>query len=111
MTNEFLNELIDREARFERRVRRAAQLAWSVTVALLPLTGITIFLIETGVGMVDVLRAMLIVLGMAGILSLFAAALTTIGWLFRSRAPTLAAIDQRLAALEAILLSRQSRNP
>lgn len=108
MTNDFLNDIIDREERFERRVRCAAQLAWSVTFALLPLIGIAIFLIETGGGMmVDVVRTVLIVLGMAGILSLFAAALTTIGWLFRSKAPTLAAIDQRLAVLET-LLSRQS---
>lgn len=108
MTNDFLNDIIEREERFERRVRRAAQLAWAVTFALLPSVGIAIFLIETGGGtMVDALRSLLVVLGMAGILSLFAATLTTIGWLFRSRGPTLAAINQRLAALEAILLSRQ----
>lgn len=108
MTNDFLNDIIDREERFERRVRRAALLAWSVTFALLPIIGVALFVIETGGGtMVDLVRTVLIVLGMAGILSLFAAALTTIGWLFRSKAPTLAAIDQRLAALEAILLSRE----
>lgn len=108
MTNEFLDGIIDREERFEQRVRRAALLAWSATFALLPSIGIVIFLIETGGGMmVDALRSLLVVLGIAGILSLFAASLTTIGWLFRSKAPTLAAIDQRLALLEAILLSRQ----
>ncbi|MBR9990895.1 MAG: hypothetical protein KFH98_14130 [Gemmatimonadetes bacterium] len=108
MTNDFLNDIIDREERFERRVRYAAQVAWCVTFALLPLIGIALFLIETGGGMmVDLMRTVLMVLGMAGILSLFAAVLTTVGWLFRSRAPTLAAIDQRLALLENILLSRQ----
>lgn len=107
MTNNFLEDIIAREMRFERRIRRAALLAWSVTFATLPLIGASVFLIETGGGvMVDLLRAALIVLGLTGILSLFAAALTTVGWLFRSRAPTLAAIDQRLSALEAILLSR-----
>jgi hypothetical protein len=40
-----------------------------------------------------------------------AASVLPLSLLFRSRAPTLAAIDQRLGALEAILLSRQSRNP
>ncbi len=110
MTNNFLDDIIAREATFERRVRRAALLAWSVTFATLPLIGIAVFLITTGGGaMVDALRAAVIVLGMTGVLSLFAAVLTTVGWLFRSRAPTLAAIDQRLAALETILLSRQPR--
>lgn len=108
MTNDYLKDIIDREARFERRARQAAQLAWAVTFALLPLIGIAIYLIESGGGaMVNVVRSVLIVFGMAGILSLFAATLMTIGWLFRSKAPTLAAIDQRLAALEAILMSRQ----
>ncbi len=108
MTNDFLNEIIEREEKFEKRVRRAALVAWSATFALLPPIGIALFLIETGGGMiVDLVRTVLIVLGMAAILSLFAASLTTIGWLFRSKAPTLAAIDQRLALLEAVLMSRQ----
>lgn len=109
MKDTFLQDIIAREARFERRVRRAALLAWSITFASVPLIGIVVFLIATGGGLlVDAMRAALIVFGLLGILSLFAATLTTVGWLFRSKAPTLAAIDQRLAALENILLSRTS---
>lgn len=104
---QLLDEIIDHEIRFERRVRRGAIAAWSATFAMLPLAGIALFVIETGGGLaVDALRAALVVLGIAGILTLFGAVLMTVAWLSRSRAPTLAVIERRLAALETILLSR-----
>jgi len=99
-----LLEMIDRERDHEARVRRLARLAWTATFTALPVAGVLVFMAETGGGMlVEVARATLIVVGAAGVLSLFVAVLFTVAWLFRSSAPKLAVIEERLAALEALL--------
>lgn len=106
----FLDDIIAREAAAEARVRRAATLAWSVTFAMIPLLGILFFLSEVVEGMpLDVVRAVYLMLIMTGVLSLFLAILMTMAWLFRSRTPTLTAIQRRLAAIEATLASGGDR--
>ncbi|MEX2570986.1 MAG: hypothetical protein WD737_06750 [Gemmatimonadota bacterium] len=106
----FLEEIIAREVVAEARIRRAAILAWSVTFATIPLFGITFFLSRTTGGLsLEVLRAIFVMLAMTGALSLFLGVLMTVAWLFRSRTPTLTAIERRLAALESTLISREGR--
>lgn len=105
---EALERIIAREAMAEERVRKTAILAWSFTFAVTPMLGIAFFLGRTAGGLfIEVVRAFTLVLLTAGTLSLFLAILMTVAWLFRSRAPTLTVIEQRLAALEAILLERR----
>ena len=82
-----------------------AVLAWSITFGMALLLGIAVFGIMSGVA-ANAMQAASMVISIAGILSFFLAVLTTIAWMSRSRAPTLAAIERRLAALESILLSR-----
>lgn len=96
--------MIDRERDHEARVRRLARLAWTATFTALPVAGVLVFVARNGGGgLVEVARAALIVVGSAGILSLFLAMLFTVAWLFRSTAPKLAVIEERLAALETLL--------
>lgn len=103
-----LQSLIEHEQANERRVRRAATWSWGVLLALAPLIGVLFLLRRLGGGlMVEVARASAIVIGILFILALFLAVLTTVAWLFRSRAASLAAIERRLAALEELL--RRSR--
>lgn len=105
--NDLLQEIIDNEQRFERRVRRTAIWAWSLTFATLPILGLAMFWVDTGAGLsVEVARWVIAVVGTAAMLALLGALLATVAWLFRSRSASLAAIDGRLAALERILLER-----
>lgn len=102
--DEWMKLVVARAHAFERQVRIAALVSWGVTLATLPLCGFLVFWIRTGGGTsLEVARAAAMVLFVLGGLGLLAAVLTTIAWLFRSRAPTLAAIEQRLAALEDLL--------
>lgn len=106
----FLDQIIEREVVTEARIRRAAILAWSATFATIPMFGISYFLSRVAGGLsMEVLRAVFIMLAMIGVLSLFLAVLMTFAWLFRSRTPTLTAIERRLAALESALGSREGR--
>jgi hypothetical protein len=105
---EALEQMIAREAVAEERVRKAAILAWSFTFAVTPMLGIAFFLGRTAGGLfIEAVRAFALILLTSGTLSLFLPILMTVAWLFRSRAPTLAAIEQRLAALERILTERE----
>ena len=102
-----IEALIEREAHFEARVRRTAKLAWTGTFATLPILGGSMFLIDQGAGSsVEIARMLMMVFGMAGMLALLIALLTTISWLFRGRAASLAAVEERLATLERILLAQ-----
>ncbi len=102
-------QMVAHETMFRRRVGRVAIVAWSVTLGTLPGAGIAAFVIRNGGGSsVEAMRAFAMVLMIVGVISFVGAALSSIAWLFRgSRAPTLAAIERRLAALEEILLSRR----
>jgi type VI protein secretion system component VasK len=99
-----LEVMIEREARFETRVRRVATVAWAGTFTVLPILGACMYVIDQRAGSsVEVARSLLAVFGLAGMLTLLLSLLTTIAWLFRSRSASLAAIDRRLAALEQLL--------
>ncbi len=103
-----LQALIEDERATERRVRRVATWSWGALLALVPLVGVLFLVRRLGGGvMVEVARAAAVVVGILFILTLFLAVLTTVAWLFRSRAASLAAIERRLAALEELL--RRSR--
>lgn len=92
-----LQLLIERERKFERRVARAAGSAWLVTLTTLPAGVMTLLRDNNPAG---------VLLTTMGSLALAAALLTTTAWLFRSRAPALAAIEARLARLEELLEQR-----
>lgn len=105
----WLTALLEREQEMERRVRRVAVLTWAAVVALVPLVGVAFFLVRVvpdGASR-DAMRAVVLVLGVLGILALFLAVLMTVAWLFRSRAASLAVIERRLAALEELLAQRR----
>ena len=100
----FLEILLAREQATEQRLRRAAVGSWGALLALVPLLGIAFFVVRVGGGgIVEVTRAAAIVLGIFSILALFLAVVTTVAWLWRSRTPSLAVIERRLAALEELL--------
>ncbi|MEM9379314.1 MAG: hypothetical protein AAGB93_05130 [Planctomycetota bacterium] len=97
--------LVEQEHAHERRVRRAAIVAWSAALTALPVIGIALATIRAGGGTsVEAARVLIVVFGAVFVLSTLAALLTTIAWLARPRAASLAAIDRRLARLEGILL-------
>jgi hypothetical protein len=102
-------EMVILERNKEERIRKGATLAWAAVFGVVPLLGLGLYLERNSGGLfVEVLRAVAIVVVMAGGLSLTLAVLLTVAWLFRSRSPTLAAIEQRLAVLERLLVSRES---
>lgn len=104
----WLTALLDREQAMERRVRRVAVLAWTAVVALVPLLGISFFMVRVVPDdwSRDAVRAAVLVIGVFAILAMFLAVLTTMAWLFRSRTGSLAVIERRLAALEDLLRRR-----
>ncbi len=96
-----LRDIVRREDEHERRVRRAALIAWATTLACIFAIGISILLIRnTGGMLVEVTRAALVVATLVGLISFLAASLASLAWLFRSRTPTLRAIERRLGTLE-----------
>jgi hypothetical protein len=100
----WLAALLAQERAIEARVRRVAVGAWSVVAALVPLLGIAFFIRRVGGGLsVEVIRAVAIVAGIFAILAFVIAMMTTVAWLFRSRAASLAVLARRLAALEELL--------
>ncbi|MEM1449928.1 MAG: hypothetical protein AAF957_23560 [Planctomycetota bacterium] len=97
--------LVEQERSHERRVRRAAIVAWSGALTALPVLGIAMATIRSGGGAsVEAARVLLVVFGAVFVLATLVALMTTIAWLSRPRAASLAAIDRRLARLEGILL-------
>jgi cytochrome bd-type quinol oxidase subunit 2 len=105
----WLTALLDREEKAERRVRRLARGGWAAVAVLVPLLAVAIFLIRVvDDGWVrDAVRAAVLVIGVFAILAIVVALLATVAWLFRSRSQSLAVIERRLAALEALLRGRQ----
>ena len=100
----WLAALLAQERAIEERVRRVAVGAWSLVAALVPLLGIAFFIRRVGGGLsVEVIRAIAIVAGIFAILAFVIAMMTTVAWLFRSRAASLAVLERRLAALEELL--------
>lgn len=99
-----LQALVNSEQAAEQRVRRVAVGSWRAVAALVPLTGVLIFVIREGDSFVrQAARPLLIVVGIFAILAAFLAVLSTVAWLFRSRTASLAVIERRLAALEDLL--------
>lgn len=99
--------LLEKERQFESRVQRLALVSWSVTFVCLVLGASTVGLIMNGGGaFVDLLRVVFIIVGGTGVVALLAATVTSLTWLFRSRTPTLRAIERRLADLERLLMTR-----
>lgn len=106
-TRRLLGEIVADERKTEERIRKASLVAWAAAFAAVPLFGLVMYFTRNvGGSSVEVGRALLVVVTLTGGLALFLAVLMTLAWLFRSRAPTLAVIERRLAVLEEILLSR-----
>ena len=103
-------QLLDEERRFEERVRRVALFSWALTfVCLLVLTTSFTIVREADDGALrELARPILILSLVTGLFSVLAAAFTSVTWLFRSRTPTLRAIERRLRALEDLLMSKDS---
>jgi len=98
---QLFEKLLAHELVFERRVRRLALVTWAATLAALPMAGLMIFWAQNGAGTSqEGVRSILVVLMIFGGLTLLVALLATTAWLFRSRAPSMAAIERRLAAIE-----------
>lgn len=99
-------EVVERERAFVRKLGRAAVIAWAGALLMLPSSAVlTIVSQMTLMSSGDATASMgpmipAVFLGMVGALALVAAIITTIAWLFRSRAATLSAIEARLEELE-----------
>ena len=107
--------MIDREKRRDRVIRRVGVTAWTVTFLIA-----LVFTVMVGKGVADTVRAANLgavpwsaVVGTAmpliivlGFLSLLIATLSTVGIFLRLRTASLAEIQLRLAALEAMLSAR-----
>jgi hypothetical protein len=104
----WLTALLEREEAAELRVRRLAIAAWRAVVALVPLLGVSVFMIRVVAdGWIrDAVRTTVLVIGVFALLAIFLAVLTTVAWLFRSRRASLAVVERRLAALEELLTRR-----
>ncbi len=100
---------LERERKFEKRVREAAGAAWALTLLTLPTGAMMLYRAANGAPRPDGLRGSGMLLAVMGGLGLLAALLTTSAWLFRRRAPALSAIDARLANLEELLLAGRER--
>ena len=105
-------DMIRHEEIFEERLRKVIISGWAFTVGSMVLGGIGVFAMRNGGGaygggiFVEVMRVIAPLFGILGAISLIVALLATIAWLFRSRTPSLAAIERRLASLEIILRER-----
>ncbi len=97
-------KLIETEAQHERKVARLALYSWATTfVCLVVAAASSLMVVEIGGAFVNVVRFALLVAAGTGIIALFAGALFTAVWVFRSRTPSLRAIERRLARLETLL--------
>ena len=108
--------LIDAEKRRDRLIRRLCIFSWGATFSVAVL-----FVVAVGVGVVEMLKgamagnlpwitvtgAAMPLLGALWTLCLLMAALSTIGVFLRMRTASLAEIQMRLAALEAMMTDRE----
>ena len=95
-----MEAILDNERTVTRRLRLVAMLAWASTL-LIPMAGIIFAVIPAGGN--EGMYAAVMLFGLLGGLAVLPAVLTTVGWLFRSRATTMSAIEMRLASLEDLL--------
>lgn len=95
-----MEAILEHERTTTRKLERAAKAAWAATL-LVPFAG-GFFLLTPARGGGGVL-AVAMLLGTVGAFGFVAAVLLTIGWLFRSRVSTMAAIEMRLASLEDLI--------
>ncbi len=99
-----LAKIVEHELAAERRVRRAAIVAWSVLLALLVLWGVAMVTGRFWAGAWhSVGAAIYFGAPVLALMDLIIAILTTAAWLFRPRAASLAIIERRLADLEELL--------
>lgn len=99
--------LLETETQHEERVRRVAIGAWAAAfVCLLIVTASFLIIKDQSGAVADVNRFTFIVAAGAGVVAVAAGSLAFAAWLFRSRTPSLRAIDRRLARLEALLTDR-----
>ncbi len=95
-----MESILDNERTVTRRLRLVAMLAWASTL-LIPMAGV-IFAVIPARGNEGMYAAVML-FGLLGGLAVLLAVLTTVAWLFRSRATTMSAIEMRLASLEDLL--------
>lgn len=107
--------LVEQEKRRDRTLRRVSIAAWVATIvivgafAVLIALRISYMLKLTAVGMLEkgiVLQAAMPLVVVLGVVSLLIATLATIGVFLRLRTASLAEIQLRLSALEAMLAGR-----
>ncbi len=104
-SDSMLEILLEQERQFEERVRRLAIWSWTTTFVCLVVGAVAVTVVREGGGaIVEFLRGLLIILMGTGTIGLIAASVLSLTWLFRSRTPTLRAIERRLAALERRLV-------
>lgn len=97
-------DLLKAEAHHEERVRKLAIGAWTgVFVCLVVAAGSFLAIQDIGGSIVNVARFAFLVSAGTGVIALAAGSLASAVWLFRSRTPTLRAIDRRLARLESMI--------
>lgn len=99
-----LRDLIDQERVFERKVSKVALFSWATTLACIVIVAVSSVMLRDGSdGAAHIARALILSCGAIGVIGLVIGLLTTITWLFRTRSPTLAVIEKRLAAMELAL--------
>lgn len=103
---------IGRERSHARWLGRAAIVAWSLALLLIPASAILGSLLQVRILSGEVgdsgftLMIPAVLLGMIGGLSLIVAIVTSVGWMYRSRTASLTAIETRLDELEEELRRR-----
>jgi hypothetical protein len=111
---------VEREKKIDRFIKRVSIVAWAITLLI-----VLVFVVLTGMQLMEVARGVRegtlppgMMLGVAiplmvvlGCLSVLIATLSTIGIFLRLRTSSLAEIQLRLAALEAMLSSPQDSLP
>lgn len=104
-SDSLLRKIVENELARERRVRRAAIASWSAVFVFAVLFGVGAAILS----MVGSLHSFGMALYFAAPVLAFVAfvlgVLTTVAWLFRPRAASLAIIERRLADLEVLLRS------
>lgn len=105
---------VEEERAFVRRLGRVAILAWAGTL-LLPAAAVFGIVSQMTLLSTDDPTASLgpmipaVFLGSLGAISLIAAIVTTVAWLFRSRASSMSALEARLEELEEELREQKNR--
>jgi hypothetical protein len=108
-------EAVERDRRRDRTLRRVSVAAWSVTFAAVLVYASMIViqildlrrLVAAGIAVErSLFLAAIPLVGVIGVLAVLIATLATIGMFLRARTASLQEIQQRLAALEAVVVQR-----